>query len=166
MRMNTIYLLRHAEAESPAYYEDDHDRELTMEGQRDARRLGQFLSATDQLPDQFISSTAVRARRTAELLPEGGQWMVEVPFRSTHALYQAQPADVLDEIQSVDSNVRAIMLVGHEPAWSTTVGHLLGSATVSLPAGTCVRIDTQTNWSQVEFGDGVLRWMIPPTLLR
>lgn len=164
--MNTIYLLRHAEAESATYYDDDHDRELTREGQRDARRLGQFLAATDQLPDQFVCSTAVRARRTAELLPEGGQWMVDVPFRSTHALYQAQPADVLEEIQRADANVRAVMLVGHEPAWSTTVGHLLGSANVSLSPGTCVRIDTQTDWSQIEFGDGVLRWMIPPALLR
>lgn len=164
--MSTIYLLRHAEAEPGGYYDDDHDRELTREGQRDARRLGQFLAATDQLPDQFICSTAVRARHTAELLPEGGQWMVDVPFRSTHALYQAQPADVLEEIQRTDANVRAIMLVGHEPAWSTTVGHLLGSANVSLSPGTCVRIDTQTDWSKIEFGDGVLRWMIPPALLR
>lgn len=164
--MNTIYLLRHAEAEPAAYYDDDHDRELTRKGQRDARRLGQFLAATDQLPDQFVCSTAVRARRTAGLLPKGGQWMVDVPFRSTHALYQAQPADVLEEIQRADANVRAIMLLGHEPGWSTTVGHLLGSANVSLSPGTCVRIDTQTDWSQIEFGDGVLRWMIPPALLR
>lgn len=164
--MNAIYLLRHADAEPSDYYDDDHDRDLTMEGQRDARRLGQFLSATDQLPDQFICSTAVRARRTTELLPEGGQWMIDVPLRSTHALYEAQPADVLEEIQGCDSNVRAVMLVGHEPALSTTVGHLLGSANVSLPPGTCVRIDTQTDWSEIEFGDGVLRWMMPPKLLR
>ena len=164
--MNTIYLLRHAKADPPEYYDDDQDRELSTDGLRDARRLGRFLSATDQLPDQFVTSTAVRARQTAEALPEGGQWMAEVPLLTTHALVQPQPPDVLEQIQSPADEVRALMLVGHEPAWSTTVSQLVGAANVSLPAGTCVRIDAAVDgWKNLTFGDGTLHWMIPPKLL-
>ena len=164
--MSAIYLVRHADAESPKHYDDDHDRELSAKGKRDARRLGQFLAATDQLPDQFVSSTAVRARRTAEVLVEGGKWMVDVPLRSSHALYEAEPADVLEQIQTVDENIGAVMLIGHEPAWSTVVSGLIGSANVSLPPGTCVRIDTEVSWNEISFGSGILRWMVPPSLLR
>ncbi len=164
--MNTLFLLRHADAEPPKYYDDDRDRELSSAGQQDARRLGRFLAATDQLPDQFVTSTAVRARETAEALSEGGEWRTEVPHRPSHALYRAQPADVLEEIQATEDGVGALLLVGHEPTWSTTVSQLVGAAKVSLPAGTCVRIDANGDaWSTLSFGDGTLRWMIPPNLL-
>lgn len=164
--MNTIYLLRHADAEPAKYYDDDRDRELSSTGERDARRLGRFLAATDQLPDQFVTSTAVRARRTAEALPAGGEWQAEVPVRPRHSLYRAQPADVLDEVQATEDSVRALLLVGHEPTWSTTVSQLVGAANVSLSPGTCVRIDVNgDDWGDLSFGDGTLRWMIPPKLL-
>jgi phosphohistidine phosphatase len=163
--MHTLYLLRHADADPAEYYDDDRDRELSSDGLRDARRLGRFLSATDQLPDQLITSTAVRARQTAEALPEGGQWMADVPLRTSHAFYEAQPADVLDEIRSTEKDVRALLLVGHEPTWSTTVSQRVGAANVSLPTGTCVRIQARVDaWSDLDFGDGTLHWMIPPKL--
>jgi phosphohistidine phosphatase len=124
------------------------------------------LSATDQLPDQMIASTAVRARQTAEVLPDGGEWMADVPLRTSHAFYNAQPADVLSEVQSVADERRSVLLVGHEPTWSTTVSQLVGAANVSLPPGTCVRIDTDVRrWRTLSFGDGTLHWMIPPRLL-
>jgi len=164
--MNTLYLLRHADAEPRAQAADDHERALTEKGRADARRLGQLLGATEQVPDQFLCSTAVRARQTADGLSEGGRWQVEVPLRSSHALYQAEPADVLDVIQALDDSLGTVLLVGHEPAWSATVSGLLGSANVSLPPGTCVRIDTDRDWADVAFGSGVLRWMAPPSLLR
>ncbi len=164
--MNALYLLRHADAEPAKYYDDDQDRELSSEGQSDARRLGRFLAATDQLPDQMIASAAVRAHQTAEALSEGGEWMADVPLRTSHSLYRAQPADVLAAIHSTDDGRRALLLVGHEPTWSTTVSQLVGAANVSLPAGTCVRIDVgSSQWGDLSFGDGTLRWMIPPKLL-
>ncbi len=164
--MNTVYLLRHAEAKSSRFYNDDHARELSKHGKRDARRLGRFLGTTDQVADQIVSSTAVRARRTAELLGEGGGEAADVPLRSTHALYQAEPVHVLEELRALASSIGSVLLVGHEPAWSAAVSRLVGSAQVSLSPGTCVRIDTERQWADLEFGDGILRWMVPPSLLR
>jgi len=162
--MNTLYILRHADAERRAQHDDDHERPLTAEGETAAHRLGQFLAATEQRPEQCISSTAVRARRTAALVAEGADW--ELPLRSVNALYKAQPADVLEEMHAVDDNVQSILLVGHEPAWSATVSSLLGSANVSLTPGTCVRVDTEKAWDDIRFGSGVLRWMVPPAILQ
>ncbi len=165
--MNVLYFLRHAQAERGTNYDDDRDRPLTAEGRRDASRLGRLLAATDQLPDGIVTSPAVRAHQTAKALSEGGQWQVDVPLRSSHALYQAQPADVLEEIQALPDELGAVLIVGHQPAWGTTVSQLLGSANVSLPPGTCVRIDTADHpWRELQFGDGMLRWMLPPGLLR
>lgn len=164
--MKTVYLLRHADAEPIHAYDDDHERELSANGRRDANRLGAFLDETGQVPDQFVSSTAVRARRTVELLADAEARSVDVPFRSTHALYRAEPADVLQEVHALDASLQSVMVVGHEPAWSTTVSRLVGSANVSLSPGACVRIDTEQSWADLQFGGGILRWMVPPTLLR
>lgn len=162
--MNSVYLLRHADAAPREGGQDDHDRDLSPKGQRQARRLGQFLDEASQIPEQFVSSTAVRARRTAELL--AGQWSGEVPLRSTHALYQAAPADVVNELHTLSRSIQSVLMVGHEPAWSAVVSRLIGSANVSLPPGTCVKIDVAPNWANLQFGDGILRWMVPPSLLQ
>jgi len=159
--MSTIYLLRHAEAESSSG--PDADRNLTAGGERDARRLGHVLRRAGERPALCLASTARRAQRTAELVLEAGSRDVE--RRSNHALYQAQPADVLAELRTVDESVSSVLLVGHEPAWSTVASHLVGAANLSLSPGTCIRIDCSASWSAIDFGAGILRWMVPPALL-
>lgn len=165
--MKTIYLLRHGDADAPDSYDDDHDRKLTEQGVRDCRRLGELLAATHQIPDRFVTSTAVRARQTVEALTDSTEWMPDVPLRASHALYEAESADVLEEIQSTGQDAQAVLVVGHEPTWSTTVSQFVGAANVSLSPGTCVRIDVpEDRWADVVFGEGTLRWMLPPTLLQ
>jgi len=164
--MNTLLLLRHAQAESSARAPSDHDRTLTDTGRADARRLGERLRSINQPPDLILTSSAVRARETAASLTEAGSGVAPVPLRTTHALYQAQPADVLNAVQALDAEADRVLLVGHQPTWSTVVSRLIGTATVSLPPGTAVRIDVGADWADVAFGMGTLRWMVPPALLR
>lgn len=165
--MKRIYLVRHANALPREDFESDHARELTGEGDRDARRLGRFLSATDQIPDRIVTSTAVRARATAAELPEGGQWMTDVPVREARSLYECDAEDVLDEIRTTGADARSVLLVGHQPAWGAAARQLAGDANVNLPPCTCVRIDIDTDdWASVEFGDGRMDWLLPPHLLR
>lgn len=163
--MKTIYLLRHGDAESAASYDDDHDRQLTEQGRRAMRRLGQFMAATGQVPDRFVTSTAVRARQTVEALMNGDAELADLPLRASHALYQAEPVDVLEEIQTTGTEAQSVLLVGHQPAWSTAVSQFVGTAHVSLPPGTCAQIDVPADqWADVAFGSGVLRWLLPPRL--
>jgi phosphohistidine phosphatase len=162
--MSIIYLARHAHAESSG--STDAERPLSASGRQEARRLGALLQTADERPGQFVSSSAVRARQTAEEVAAGAGWDGPVPMRSVHALYEAEPADVLEAIRGVDPSLDAVMLVGHEPSWSATVSRLIGSAQVSLPPGTCVRIDSPQRWDELVFGAGTLRWMVPPSLTR
>ena len=164
--MKTLLLLRHAKAESGAGAQSDHDRAITDTGRADARRLGARLRATAQQPDLMVSSSAVRARETAEALADPESEATAVPLRTSHALYQAQPADVLDEIQALDAEAETVLMVGHQPTWSTVVSRLIGTASLSLPTGTAVRIDVEREWADVAFGTGTLRWMLPPFVLR
>lgn len=164
--MKSIIFFRHAKSDWHAAFETDHERPINRRGHKDARRMGRFLHDIDFLPDRIVSSTAVRARTTLEQAVEGGSWG-HISTELTDVLYEASPADVMDVIQNQPEEFGRLLLVGHEPTWSTTVGRLVGDASVKVSTATMVRIDAHVpTWKHVEFGRGELRWLLPPKLLR
>lgn len=164
--MKTLIFFRHGKSDWNAAFERDHDRPINKRGRTDAKRMGRFLAEIDFLPDRIVSSSAVRARTTMEHASEEGGWG-DVPTEITDRLYEASPAQVLDVIRAQDEDCRRLLLVGHEPTWSTVVGRLIGEAGVRVSTATMVRVDVRgPRWSDVDFGRGELRWLVPPKLLR
>ncbi|MCA9071607.1 MAG: histidine phosphatase family protein, partial [Planctomycetaceae bacterium] len=95
--MKTLFLMRHAKSSWKDESLPDHDRPLNKRGKRDAPRMGQLLLEQGVHPDRWLSSTALRARRTAELLAETLQFAGEIEFRSE--LYHAEPEQFLSVIR-------------------------------------------------------------------
>ena len=65
--MKTIVIARHAKSDWATGL-SDHDRPLNARGKLDAPRMGQALNELGFQPDLIISSSAVRARTTAEIV--------------------------------------------------------------------------------------------------
>ena len=70
-----------------------------------------------------MTSTAVRARTTAELAAEAGNWECDINLESR--LY-GSGADVAIQVASEAPDVEKLMLVGHQPTWSILVSALSG----------------------------------------
>lgn len=121
--MRTLLLLRHAKSDWSADYSGDHDRPLNSRGLRDAPRVGEILTERGLIPDLVISSTAVRARTTAELAMTAGGWPADLEL--DESLYASSPSQVLALIDSAP-DVETLMLVGHQPTWSAVTQHLTG----------------------------------------
>ena len=64
--MIRLVLVRHAKSDWGDPSLDDHDRPLNDRGIRDAPRMARKLAETDFRPEVILSSTALRARTTAE----------------------------------------------------------------------------------------------------
>jgi phosphohistidine phosphatase len=64
--MKSILILRHAKSSRKDPDLTDHDRPLNKRGKRDAPRMGRLLRKENLVPDIIISSTAMRARATAQ----------------------------------------------------------------------------------------------------
>jgi len=162
--MKTLLFLRHAKSDRSAEYEHDHERPLNARGEQAARLVGRTLSALSILPDAVLTSTAIRARRTVELVGEAGGWSSRV--REAAELYLPDPEEVLREIQAEPDTTGTLLVVGHEPAWSVTVGRLVGGAAIRFPTAAlaCVRVPTD-RWADVRFGGGELQWLLPPRVL-
>jgi phosphohistidine phosphatase len=152
-----LILWRHAEAEDGG---PDLARKLTPKGQKQARRVAQWLD--EHLPSsaRVYSSPAIRARQTAQSL-------IALSDRKLRIVTGLAPeAGVDDFLRAVDwpNNRQTIVAVGHQPT--------LGLVASSLLAGTAQdwSIKKGALWwlsSRTESGDSaaLLVAMVNPNLL-
>ena len=160
--MPRLLILRHAKSNWDAAYGADHDRPLAGRGRKAARAIGKFMALVDLVPDLAITSSAVRAGSTLKLAMQAGDW--KCPVESTPRLYGASTPDVLG-LLAEKSDEEAILIVGHEPTWSSVV-HTLTGASVRMATATLVVIGFEfRSWSSIRPMAGQLALLIPPRIL-
>lgn len=122
--MKTLFLLRHAKSSWKDDALSDHERPLNKRGRATAPRMGAYLAEHELLADVIISSTAVRAKSTAELIVEHSGFKGDVHF--TDELYPTTPARCLSVLQRFADEADSAMLVGHNPGLEETLCALTG----------------------------------------
>ncbi len=126
--------------------------------------MGRWITETGRPPEQVVCSTAARARMTAEIAHQAGDWSADL--RLEEALYEAPPSAIFDVIGGIDDRLETVMLVAHEPGLSATLSLLLGAASVTFPTAAVACIELAPDgWSCVEPACGRLLWFLPPRLL-
>jgi phosphohistidine phosphatase len=115
----------------------------------------------------MLASPARRAKQTAELVAEACGYADAI--RWEHVFYSGDADDLLAVLQDLPREIERPLLVGHNPTLEETVALLLGEPWlgVRLPTAGLVRLDVKLDgWRDLEAGDGVLRWLVIPKLLR
>lgn len=156
--LKTLTLLRHAKSSWDDDALPDHDRPLAARGLDDAPRMGLRLAARGLEPDLILSSTAARARQTAELVLAGLGGTAEL--RSDPRIYLASPGELLAVIAGVGDDIRELMLVGHNPGMTELVRMIVpGLGLANLPTAGAVAVDCETSrWSSVDAAAFALRF--------
>ena len=146
--MKTLILVRHAKAsnDDPAWA--DRDRPLADRGRKEALEMGQRLARRNLKPDRLLSSPALRALTTAQLMAdELGRERKDIVIDDR--LYASSAQGLLTVIRALDDKFDRAMLFGHNPEFSE-LAHRLSSEIVAMP--TCAvaefRFDT-TKWSEL-----------------
>lgn len=154
--VRTLYLIRHGEAEEAMSGQKDFDRRLTQLGQRNASRMGRLLHDYDFNPDLFLSSTALRARDTAEMIAE------QIKF-STHKIdfsddfYNSSVRSLFSFISGLDVEYKTVGIVGHNPVLIYLGEYLTKKAIGTLvPCGILQIGFDLDSWSEVSEGNGTL----------
>ena len=68
--MKTIYFIRHAKTGWSIPNTSDFEREVSKKGKRDIKTMGSYLALRGIKPDLILSSCALRAQETTDLLAE------------------------------------------------------------------------------------------------
>lgn len=161
--MKTLLLLRHGKSDWDSDADKDHDRPLAPRGVKGARKVGRLLTTIGCVPDLVVASTALRARATAEIAAEAGEW--GGPLELARDLYLCPPRVVLEVAAGVEESVEKLLLVGHEPTWSQALEVLTG-ARVDFVTGAIARIELPImRWREIDTTRGALAFFLPPALL-
>jgi phosphohistidine phosphatase len=145
-----LYLMRHADADDGLLGTTDAARQLSRLGRAQARATAEFL--TKAHVDLVLSSNAIRARQTTELLG------LPAPVRYLPRLYNAGARQVMAELSGVDDQVRTVLVVGHAPglpsvAYSLANGHSDSQALARIrpmfPPATLVGLEFAGGWSEL-----------------
>ena len=135
--MKTLLLLRHAKSSWKHPELADHDRPLNKRGRRDAPRMGDLLNDMGLVPDLIVSSTAARARSTAEAVAE--RCANAGPLHLTHDLYHADPATGLEVVREYARDETSVMWVGHNPGLEWCL-HLLTGRDDAMPTAALAHV--------------------------
>ena len=158
--MKILYLLRHAKSSWGDPGLADFERPLNGRGRRAAPLVAEFMREKGIRPGLVVSSPAVRARQTAELV--AGAAGVDAPIRFDERIYEAHPLDLLKVVREADESVAVLMLVGHNPGLEELTARLSGERE-RLPTAALVRIELRADgWPQVEEDCGRLEWVVRP----
>ena len=126
--MKTLPILCHAKAVSKDPNLRDHDRPLDKLGEDDALRMGKLMKDKDIIPSYIISSTALRAKITAELVAKGCSYQGDTVL--DRSLYEAKPKDYLGILVRLSDIYDSVLIVGHNPVIEETIQMLTDSSDV------------------------------------
>lgn len=139
-----LYLLRHAEATPDT--DNDFDRSLTPQGEKDAKRIGLWLKQRTNPPTLIMASSANRAIETAEIIAQAiGYEKNKISGHKT--LYQADHHHMIELLKSVNPAIEHLLLIGHNPALETL------TQTVSNPTASRIKLTDLLPASLAMLGD-------------
>jgi phosphohistidine phosphatase len=150
-----LYFLRHGEADWPDWSRPDDERPLTDFGKKEMRQVAKFLKRLKVKPNLIVTSPLPRALQTAEIAAK----QLKTKLRQDEAL---EPGFGINELRTVlqRHHSKVLMLVGHEPDFSSVISTLTGAFLKLSKAGVVlIDIDPETE-------KGRLLWLFPPKFAR
>jgi phosphohistidine phosphatase len=162
----TLYLLRHAKSSWDDAGLADHDRPLAPRGRRAADAIARHMQDETIAPELVLSSTARRARETAERIQPA---LGTAPVEYERALYGARAVDLLERVRAVPDEIASVLVVGHNPAMEQLALGLARPAPLrfdletKFPTGALatLSVDAET-WSGLGPGDADLVAFVRP----
>jgi phosphohistidine phosphatase len=130
--MKTIIIVRHAKSSWADLGQQDFDRPLNARGEKDAPLMGERLAARNVNIDLLMSSTALRAQQTAQLIA-GPLKMRVSDFALEPKLYHA-PSYLIDAvICSLPNDANSVIIVCHNNGITDWVNEQTGPLLPNMP---------------------------------
>jgi phosphohistidine phosphatase len=167
--MKVLSIVRHGKAERPEGYQNDFSRPLTSRGHKDAVRLGSFMAEIEPPVDFIFSSPAARAAQTADHI--AAELGFAKPVAWEESIYQANAEALLDLLRRAPEETEHIALIGHNPGLEELAAGLCSGASdnsvLTLITASLAHFELDiARWSQLRWGAGQLRLLVPAKMLK
>ncbi len=136
--MKTLLIMRHAKSSWEETGLHDHDRPLNKRGKLNAPRMGRLLRELDLVPDLILTSSARRARDTAEAVAD--QSGFEGNIKVEEDLYAAPPEAYLEALTAADDSYERLLIIGHNPGLEELLD-MLTDEREALPTAAIAHVD-------------------------
>lgn len=157
-----LYLMRHAQSADKQPGQADKERELTPQGMLDALSIGRHLNDQKIIIDLIVSSTAIRAKRTAELLLDVVRLNPD-KLQADEELYTASVRTFLEFIKQTGDSCNTLLCVGHNPVISYLAEYLTKAEIGDMPPATIAMIKCNVNhWREIDQSHGELMALVTP----
>ncbi len=171
--MRTLLLMRHAKSSWDQPELADLERPLVARGREAAPAVARYLVEHGLIPELVLGSPALRVRETWQLMaPVLGE---RVACKTLRSLYEGAPSRLLEALRRVESEVRILMLIGHNPALGALAQSLAGAGpekdlerlrTKFPTAAVAVLAFEIEAWADLGAGRGRLQGLVRPKDLR
>lgn len=156
--MKTLYLTRHAKSEKSFNDVNDFDRPLTERGIHNANSMAMLMKAWEIMPDEFLTSPAIRALSTAYIFAR----VMEMPWEAIHIsepIYEASVKTLMSLFRALPDRCSSIMVFGHNPGFTDVTSLITNRNIENVPTSAVVCIDFEVNsWQEISPGSGKLRF--------
>ena len=136
--------MRHGEAAASSGQDGDRGRQLTESGKQVVNSVGKRLEKSGWVPDQIISSNAVRTTETVGVI-KSSMNLDFVPIFS-EGLYLGGIDQLIAESHLISLDCKTLLCVGHNPGFSDAVFVLSRQVVGLTPAGVALLETTKSSW--------------------
>ncbi len=158
-----LYIIRHAKSDWSDVSLDDFERGLNKRGFRDSILIAKALRSKGVHFDYIVSSAAVRAKYTAEIIGAFNNYDIDrIDFQKS--LYFATPQELIKTIQKSSNSIKSLALIGHNPELTELVNLISDCSLDNLPTSAVVALTFDKDWAQIEKGE--LLFYLSPKILK
>ena len=129
--MKKILFIRHAKSIGGDYKLIDHNRPLSDRGFSDAEMMSNRLLKNNIIPEKFISSSAIRALNTAEIIKN--KLNKDLNIQVEEKIYYNGRDGVKNVISNTTDNVNFIVIFGHNPTFESIYRDIANSSYGKFP---------------------------------
>jgi phosphohistidine phosphatase len=157
--MKNLLLMRHGKSSWKDDSLEDHERPLKKRGRRDSKLIAKVIMKNNLIPDLILSSSATRAKETAEIVAENLDHKTGVVY--SDKLYMGEPQDYLDTLHDLSDDLQTVMIVAHNPGLEAYLQIIDGDIESIPTAGLGHLVLAIDHWKDISFetmGDLVGFW--------
>lgn len=160
--MKLLTLIRHAKSAEETDDISDFDRPLSEKGISDALVMGEYLLKKLPKPDLIISSPALRAVSTADIIAEKIGYSLD-RIHYINELYLCSVTEYIEVLIEQSVKIKHIFLVSHNPGTTGFANLLTGEDIDNVPTCGAVHIGLDLyKWDDVEPDSGKLLEFFTP----